>query len=165
MSRTLVAIFSARQTLMDALDHLAEADLVKVGRTAVVAKNSEGETVLIDNTLSPHNAGKAGGAWGAAVGALSISQLVPGLGTAVAIGAGVVVGAVVGRQTGRFVTNLFGKSLHENAVQRLGETLHDGQVALVVEVDNEQAFGRLSEELSKLKVETVERMDDLAPVS
>lgn len=164
--RILVAIFPSREAVIDAVDHLVEAALFHVGRSAVIAKAADGETVVIENRVTPDEAGIAGGTLGALMGgALGMTQLgaiiLPGVGPILAVGAGVLAGGLLGRQTGRFAAHLISLGFTEEQIESLSKRLKEGQAALVVEVETEQDLGRIRQSLSKLDVELIERLDDI----
>ena len=163
--RTLVAIFENRQTLLEALDHLVDIDLIKIGRTAVIAKAKDGETVVVDNQMTTNEAGLAGGTFGAALGALGITQfgalVLSGVGPIFALGAGALLGGLIGRQTGRLAAHFLNLGFTEEQVDGLAQSLELGQAALVVEVDTEQAFSKLKQELFQLNAQTIERVEDI----
>ena len=169
--RTIVAVFESRKSLIEAVDKLAENELLNIERTAVVAKAKDGETVVVDNHVSPDEAGIAGGTLGAAMAVLGMTQLgalvIPGVGPFVSIGAGVLLGGMIGRQTGRIAANMLNQSFDEEQLQMLSDTLHRGQAALIVEADTEQALAKVRQALSKLntEIDIFDRMADLSKTS
>lgn len=166
--RTMIAVFESRKALIAAVDELAEADLLNIERTAVVAKAKDGETVVVDNHISPNEAGIAGGTLGAAMTVLGMTQLgalvIPGVGPLVSIGAGVLLGGMIGRQTGRIAANMLNQSFDEQQLQMLSDSLNKGQAALIVEADTEQALAKVRQALTKLEtqISVIERMADLS---
>lgn len=167
--RILVAIFESRKSLIEAVDHLMEAELIKVGRTAVIAKAHDGETVVVDNQITANEAGLAGGTFGAALGALGMTQIgalvLPGVGPIIALSAGALFGAMLGRQTGRVAAQRLNIGFTEEQVADLASNLDDGQAALLVEVDTEQAFGKLKQFLSKFEARTIDRVEHFVDTS
>lgn len=169
--RTIVAVFESRKALIEVVDKLAEAELLNIERTAVVAKAKDGETVVVDNHLSPNEAGIAGGTLGAATAVLGMTQfgalVIPGVGPIVSIGAGVLLASMIGRQTGRFAANMLNHGFDEEQIERLAHSLHIGQAALIVEADTEQALAKIRHALDKLDMEIniIERTMDLSETS
>ncbi len=166
--RTMIAVFESRKALIAAVDELAEADLLNIERTAVVAKAKDGETVVVDNHISPNEAGIAGGTLGAAMTVLGMTQLgaliIPGVGHIVSIGAGVLLGSVIGRQTGRLAANMLNQSFDEDQLQTLSDSLNKGQAALIVEADTEQSLAKVRQALGKLdtQINLIDRVADLS---
>lgn len=162
--RTLIAIFDSRQKLVEAVDKLVELDLINIGRTAVIAKAADGETIVVNRAITQDEAGFAGGTFGAALTALGLT-IVGGAGLVVAIGAGLLVGGLIGRQTGRFAANLMHFGFHEEQLKQFEYYLKEGQAALVIEVDTEQAVGHINDALTKLDAISVERVDNVQDVA
>lgn len=157
----VVAVFPTRRTLIRALDHLNETQVVDIKRAAVVAKASSGETVVVDDDLSPDEGGIAGGTLGAAMGALKLVSLgalaLPGVGPIIAIGAGALVGGLLGRVTGRFAANLLDFGFKHEQIDTLADQLQEGHPALVLEfVDAESALAILREELTPYRASVIE---------
>ncbi len=109
-NRIIVMVFPSRNILSRALDHLLELDKLNIERAAIVARARSGEIIILDDDVSPDEGGIAGGTLGAAMTALGLVQLgalaLPGVGPIIALGAGALVGGLVGRITGRFAANL-----------------------------------------------------------
>lgn len=164
--RTLVAIFQSRQDLIEAVDQLVELELINVGRTAVIARAADGETVIVNNTISPNEAGVAGGTLGVLMGVLGVTQLglaiLPGVGPILSIGAGALVGGLLGRQTGRFAAHLLNLGFSEEQVEGLANRLQQGQAALVIEVSTEQDYGKIETTLRNLQADFIARVEDLS---
>jgi uncharacterized membrane protein len=167
--RTLVAVFPSRQVLISAVDHLANADSLSIERTAVVAKAIDGETVVVDNHINPNEAGIAGGTLGAAVGVLGMTQLgallIPGVGPIVSIGAGVLFGGFLGRKTGRLAVHMMNPGFNQDQIEGLAKHLKDGEAALLVAVETEQALSKVQHELSTFTEVRLERLDNLIEAS
>jgi uncharacterized membrane protein len=160
-SEIIVAIFPSRSILVRALAHITEMEDFNIRRAAIVARATSGETVHIDDDLSPDEGGVAGGTLGAAMTALGLVQLgalaLPGVGPIIALGAGALVGGLVGRATGRFAANLVEIGFKDEQIQGLAEELEAGHPALVLELaDAEQALPRLRQEMVAYKAELVE---------
>lgn len=135
----VVVVFPSRANLLRALAALQEQNSVPLHRAAIVAKATSGEIVILDDDLSPDEGGIAGGALGAAMTAFGIAQLgalaLPGVGPIIAIGAGVLVGGLIGKVTGRFAANLMDHGYDNAQVEQLALRLEAGHPALVIEVD------------------------------
>lgn len=157
----IVAIFPSRRVLTKALDHLMQMDNLELQRAAIVAKANSGEIVILDDDISADEAGVTGGTLGAAMAALGLAQLgalaLPGVGPIIALGAGALVGGLVGRVTGRFAANLLDFGFKNDQIEGLAEQLQAGHPALVLELENARAaLPRLREELTRFKAELVE---------
>lgn len=161
----VVAVFPSRSLLTKAVDHLMSLKDVKIERAAIIAKAATGETLILDDDISPDEGGIAGGTLGAAMTALGLVQLgalaLPGVGAIIAVGAGVLVGGLVGGAAGRFAANLIDSGFKSSQIEALGEQLEAGHPALIMEVDNDPAIlPHLRQELKAYKAELVERLRD-----
>ena len=156
----IVVVFPSRKVLTQALDRIMELDYVGVRRAAIVAKAANGETVILDDDITPDQGGIAGGTLGAAMGLLGLVQLgalaLPGVGPIIALGAGVLVGAVVGRATGRFAANLVDFGFRMEQIQGLSERLQAGQPALILEFSRSDVLPRLRDDLRSYRAEWIE---------
>jgi uncharacterized membrane protein len=134
----IVMIFPSRNALTRALDHIATLDYIDPKRLTVIAKATSGETVILNDDITPDQGSIAGGTLGAAMGLLGLAQLgalaLPGVGAVVALGAGVLVGALVGRATGRFAAHLMEFGIHQEQIDVLAARLQQGHPALVIQV-------------------------------
>ena len=146
----LVAIFPSRKILVRALEHLHTIDNIQLNRVAIVAKAADGETIILDDDLSADEGGIAGGTLGAAMTALGLVQLgaltLPGIGPIIAVGAGVLVGGLLGQVTGRFAANLLDFGFRNEQIENLSDGLTAGHPALVMEVNNLKNMQPLIEE-------------------
>lgn len=133
----LVVIFPSRKILVRALEHLNTVEEIEINRVAIVAKASDGETIVLDDDLSADEGGIAGGTLGAAMAALGMVQLgalaLPGIGPVIAVGAGVLVGGILGQVTGRFAANLLDFGFRNEQIENLAEELTAGHPALIIE--------------------------------
>ena len=157
----VVVVFPTRRSLTRALDHLQETELVDIKRAAVVAKASTGETVVLDDDLSPDEGGIAGGTLGAAMAALGMVQLgalaLPGIGTVIALGASAIVGGLLGNFTGRFAANLLDFGYKNEQIESLSERLQEGHPALLLELEEpDKAIQTLRDELKAFRAELIE---------
>jgi uncharacterized membrane protein len=157
----IVAIFPSRKILTRALDHLMQLENFDIQRAAIVAKAASGETVILDDDISADEGGIAGGTLGAAMTALGLVQLgalaLPGVGPIIALGAGALVGGLLGRATGRFAANMMDFGFRNDQVEELAQQLQAGHPALVVELaDPTTMLPRLREELAPFRAELVE---------
>lgn len=163
-SEIIVAIFPSRSVLTKALDYLMTLDDIKIQRAAIVAKAASGEAIVIGDDISADEGGIAGGTLGAAMTALGLVQLgalaIPGIGAIIALGAGALVGGLVGGATGRFAANLLESGFKSGQVEMLASNLEAGHPALVLEFDTERTMlARLRAELKSYRAEVVERMN------
>jgi uncharacterized membrane protein len=160
----IVAVFPSRKTLVRALDHLHERSIVKIKRAAVVARAKNGETLVLDDDISPDEGGIAGGALGALMTALGMVQMgalaLPGIGTVIAIGAGALVGGLLGNVTGRFAANLLDFGFKNEQIESLAAQLEAGHPALVLEIgDANSGLRVLQRELTAFNAELIEPLD------
>jgi uncharacterized membrane protein len=169
-SELVVAIFPSRALLTKAVDHLTQHPEAKIQKAAIISKAASGETIILGDDISPDEGGIAGGTLGAAMTTLGLVQLgalaLPGVGAIIAIGAGVLVGGLVGGATGRFAANLMDSGFKGTQVESLGKQLRSGQPALILEVaaDNPEMLKQLKQELKPFRAEFVERPLDTAPL-
>ena len=159
----IVAVFPSRKMLTRALDHLMEIKDLGIQHAAIVAKARNGEVVVLNDELGPDEGGITGGTLGAAIAALGMVQFgalaLPGIGAIIAVGAGALVGGMLGRFTGRFAANLLESGYRTEEVEKLSSRLQTGHPALVLEVvDSVYALPRIREELTSYRAELVEQM-------
>lgn len=157
----LMVIFPSRGVLTRALNRIAKLDYVDIKRAAVVAKAASGETVILDDDLSPSQGGIAGGTLGAAMSIFGVAQLgalaLPGVGAIIALGAAALVGALVGRMTGRFAAGFVDFGFRSEQIESLSTQLQAGHPALLLELNNiDDALPLLRDELKAFKCEVVE---------
>lgn len=140
----LVVIFPSRKTLVRALEHLNTIDEIDIRRAAIVAKATDGETIILDDDLSADEGGIAGGTLGAAMAAFGMVQFgalaLPGIGAVIAIGGGALVGGLLGQITGRFAATLLDFGFRNEQVENLSKELTEGHPALVIQVDDLEAM-------------------------
>lgn len=161
----IVAVFPSRRVLVKALDHVMQLQDIDFIHAAIVARARDGEIVILGDELTPDEGGIAGGTLGAAISALGMVQLgalaLPGVGPIIAVGAGALVGGLVGRMTGRFAANLLESGFRLEQVEGLTRRLQSGHPALVLEVPDAHAvLDRLREEMKAFQVELVERLPE-----
>lgn len=159
----IVAFFPSRLTLGKALDHLMTLKELHIQHALALTRATTGELVMVDDELGPEEGGVAGGTFGAALAALGVVQLgalaLPGVGPIVAIGAGALLGGLIGRVTGRFATNLIDSSLDADELALLTERLQTGHAALVLELRNPDGkIDLLRKELLPYRAELIERV-------
>jgi len=157
----IVLVFPSRTALVRALEYLMERDNFDIKRAALVAKAADGEIIILDDDISPDEGGIAGGTLGAAMAMLGIVQLgalaLPGAGAIIALGAGVLVGGLLGNVTGRFAAILLDFGFKINQVDVLADQLQIGHPALVLELDNaQQILALLRRELKAYRAELIE---------
>lgn len=160
----LVIIFPSRNILVRALQHLNTHDDIDIQRAAIVAKATDGETIILDDDLSADEGGIAGGTLGAAMAAFGMLQLgalaLPGIGAIIAIGGGALVGGLLGQVTGRFAANLLDFGFRNEQIENLSQELTAGHPALVLELDNPKRLQPLIEkELRDYKAELIAPMN------
>lgn len=158
----VVAIFPSRTLLTRAIDHLTQHPETKIQRAAIISKAASGETIILGDDISPDEGGVAGGTLGAAMATLGLVQLgalaLPGVGAIIAIGAGVLVGGLVGGATGRFAANLIDSGFGAMQVESLSRQLRAGQPALILEIINSpESLKQLKNELKPFRAEFVEK--------
>lgn len=164
----VVVVFPSRTNLLRALAALQEQNAVLLHRAAIIAKAASGEIIILDDDLSPDEGGIAGGALGAAMTALGIVQLgalaLPSVGPIIAIGAGVLVGGLVGNVTGRFAANLMDQGYANAQIEQLALKLEAGHPALVIEVDEPPAtLKQLQQAFAPFQAELIEPLSHFVP--
>lgn len=166
----LVAVFPSRKLLLRALDHLRTVKDLDVERAAIIAKAGDGEVTVVDDSLGPDEAGITGGTLGAAITLLGLVQFgalaLPGIGAVIALGAGAIVGGLVGSATGRFAANLVESGYHGDQIKGLTVDLEADRPALVLQVKHhEQAMPRVHELLTQYRAKIVEQPKPVQGVS
>lgn len=142
--KIVIAVFPSRDTLIHAIDDLIQRRNVDVSQAAIVAKASNGETVVVGDKIRPDEGGFAGGTFGATLGILGLVNLgvlsLPGIGLVlVAISLGAAAGGLVGMATGRFAASkLNDPGIPEPVMSILAELLSQGEAALLLSVDSEE---------------------------
>lgn len=159
-SEVVLLVFPSRTVLTKALDRMAKFDYIDIRRGAIVAKAKTGETILLDDDISPDQGGIAGGTLGAAMSAFGVAQLgalaLPGVGAIIALGAAALVGAMVGRATGRFAANHVDFGFRVEQIEHLVAQLQADRPALVLDMKNvDQIVERLKEDLRPYKFEVI----------
>lgn len=158
----VVAVFPSRKLLIRALDQLRTDKSLIVERAAIIAKASDGEVTVVDDSLGPDEAGITGGTLGAAITLLGLVQFgalaLPGIGVIIALGAGALVGGLVGTATGRFAANLIESGFHSDQIEGLRVDLEAERPALVLQIRNsEDALPRVRETLARYRAKLVEQ--------
>jgi len=159
----IVAVFPSRTVLTRALDRIVKLDYIDIQRAAIVAKAASGETIILNDDIGPDQGGIAGGTLGAAMTVLGLAQLgalaLPGVGPIIALGAGALVGGLVGRAAGRFAANFMDFGFHSDQIEALADRLQEGHPALLLEVKNSaDVLPRLRQDLAPFKAELIEPM-------
>jgi uncharacterized membrane protein len=157
----IVAIFPSRRVLTKALDHLVSLKDFQIQRAAIIATAASGETIILDDDISPDEGGIAGGTLGAAMTALGLVQLgalaLPGVGPIIALGTGALVGGLIGRATGRFAANMLDFGFKNEQIEQLSDRLQAGHPALILQIANSNVMlPRLRDELKHFRAELVE---------
>lgn len=156
----VLLVFPSRTVITKALDRMATLDYIDIRRGAIVAKAQSGETILLDDDVSPDQGGIAGGTLGAAMGALGVAQLgalaLPGVGPIIALGTAALVGGLVGRVTGRFAANRVDFGFRIEQIEHLLAQLQADHPALVLDMKNpELILEQLKEDLRPYKFEVI----------
>jgi uncharacterized membrane protein len=151
MSSELVMIaFPSRAALTRGLDRIMKLEYVEVRRAAIVARATSGETVVLEDHVSPHQGKIMGGTLGAAIGILGIAQLgalaLPGVGPILALGAGALMGGLVGRVTGQVAASYAEFGFKREHIEELAARLKLDQPALILEVEG---AGEIAERLQQ----------------
>ncbi|MCA0457015.1 MAG: hypothetical protein LCI00_23790 [Chloroflexi bacterium] len=156
----VLLVFSSRKVLTKALDRMATLDYIDIRRGAIVAKAANGETIVLDDDVSPNQGGIAGGTLGAAMGALGVAQLgalaLPGVGPIIALGTAALVGGLVGRATGRFAALRVDFGFRVEQIEPLASQLQADHPALVLDLKNaDHILPRLHDDLRPYKFEVI----------
>jgi uncharacterized membrane protein len=168
-SEIIVAVFPSRAVLTRALDRVIKLGYIDIQRAAIVAKAASGETLVLDDDVSPDQGGRAGGTLGAAMTLLGLAQLgalaLPGVGPIVALGAGALIGGLVGRAAGRFAAHFVDFGFEPEQIEVLADHLQEGHPALILDVkDSAVVLPRLRQDLAPYSAELVEPLVSLAGV-
>jgi uncharacterized membrane protein len=158
----VVAVFPSRKLLLRALDHLREDKSLHVERAAIIAKAKDGEVTIVDDSLGPDEAGITGGTLGAAITLLGLVQFgalaLPGIGVIIALGAGALVGGLVGSATGRFAANLLESGYHSDQIEGLRVDLEEERPALVLQLSTErETLASVHEVLARYRAKLVDQ--------
>lgn len=156
----VLLVFPSRTVITKALDRMATLDYIDIRRGAIVAKAQSGETILLDDDVSPDQGGIAGGTLGAAMGALGVAQLgalaLPGVGPIIALGAAALVGGFIGRVTGRFAANHVDFGFRIEQIEHLVAQLQAEHPALVLDMKNaDEILEQLKEDLRPYKFDVI----------
>lgn len=156
----VLLVFSSRKVLTKALDRMSTLDYIDIRRGAIVAKAASGETIVLDDDVTPNQGGIAGGTLGAAMGALGVAQLgalaLPGVGPIIALGTAALVGGLVGRVTGRFAAIRVDFGFRLEQIEPLASKLQADHPALVLDMKNaDQILARLHDDLRPYKFEVI----------
>lgn len=157
----VVAVFPSSNTLTRALDYLIEQDVVTIKRAAVVAKATDGETIIVDDDLSPNEGAMAGGTMGAvmaAVGAVQFGALaLSGVDPLIAVVSGIVVGGLAGGVIGHLVAHRLGLGFNSDQLEAISAQLAQGHSALMLELDDvHKVLEQLQRELRAFNAEWIE---------
>ncbi|MBI5931473.1 MAG: hypothetical protein HY862_19345 [Chloroflexi bacterium] len=157
---SLIAIFKSRQEVMHAVDQLTEVDLMEISRTAVVARDKNGSTVVVGSHLTPEEAGFIGGLAGALILAFWTNQIgffdSAHLFTFVILLLAALLGALMGYLIGRSIASAVSFGSRHPQVEAAAEHLKFGEAALIVEVETPEALNQLRRELEHFDAEVLE---------
>lgn len=161
----IVAVFPSRRILVKALDHIMQLKDLDFIHAAIVTRARDGEIVIIGDEISADEGGVAGGTLGAGISLLGMVQLgalaLPGVGPIIALGAGALVGSLIGGVTGRIASQWIESGLHVEQVEALSPHLRGRNSALVLEVRNaREMLEQLRNEFAAFQVEFVERLPE-----
>src|SRR5260221_7306861 len=140
----VIAVFPSRKTIIHAIDDLIQRQNVDISQAAIVAKATNGDTVVVGDNLRPEEGGLAGGTFGATLGILGLVNLgvltLPGIGLVlVAISLGAAAGGLIGMATGRLAVSRFThSSIPEPVMSILSDMLSQGEAALILSVDSDE---------------------------
>jgi hypothetical protein len=162
MSNIVVAIFPSRSILASALDHIMSLrDLeMTVERAAIVGKDAQGETIILNDQITANEGGIAGGILGFALAALAVLHFellsLPLLAAVGAILMALTASTIFGAMVGGGAANLVNRNRHHLNLpfEALSRQLHAGRLALVLVVnDNRELLARISQELKLFEAE------------
>ncbi len=157
---SLIAIFKSRQAVMHAVDQLTETDLVEISRTAVVARDKNGSTIVVGSHLTPEEAGLIGGIAGALILAFWTNQVgffdSAQLFTFVILLVTMILGALMGRLIARSIASAMTFGSRHPEVETAAGHLKQGQAALIVEVESPEDLTQLRRELEHFDAEVLE---------
>ena len=157
----VVLVFESRALLTKALDKMSLLDYVDARRAAIVARAANGETIVLDDTITPDQGAIAGGTLGAALSLLGVAQLgalaLPGVGAIIALGAAAIVGGLLGRLTGRWAANFMEFGFRPEQIESLAAQIQEGYAALVIELwDADAVLPRLRDDLRPYRYEVIQ---------
>ncbi len=157
----VVLVFASRALLTKALDKMSLLDYVDARRAAIVARAANGETIILDDTITPDQGAIAGGTLGAALSLLGVAQLgalaLPGVGAIIALGAAAIVGGTLGRLTGRWAANFMEFGFRPEQIENLAAQIQEGYAALVIELwDADAVLPRLRDDLRPYRYEVIQ---------
>lgn len=160
MSDVIMLIFPSRGHLVDAMEKLQSLDHIKLKNTAMIVKAADGETLVMEDDITPVEGSITGGTLGGLISALGVAQLgaflLPGVGPIIAIGAGALIGALVGGTTGGVTAGLLDFGFRNSQLEALGQQLEAGRTALVVEVEGgADVAQQLKDEVAPYQAEVV----------
>ncbi len=156
-----VLAFPSQTVLTKALDRMAGLDYVHIRRGAIVAKTEQGESIVLEENITPDEGGLAGGTVGAAVSALGIipfgALALPALGSLIALGTAAVVGGFIGRLAGRFAAQRVKFGFKNEQLHQLIDQLQAGTLALVLDLRHgDTILSRLHDDLRPYHFEVIQ---------
>lgn len=171
MGKVVMLVFPSRGVMLDAVEKLNSLDYLNIKHSTIIVRAEDGETMILEDDISPHEGRVAGGTLGAMMGGLGIAGLgallLPGVGPILAIGAGALLGGVVGGATGGITAKLVDLGINDEKLDELAEHLKVGHVALAVELEgrtpegaaatDDSLIARVSEDLKPFQVEIVQQ--------
>jgi len=163
MKDTIVCVFPSRKILMRALDYLSEQQLVSIEQMAIVARNPQGETIILDDDLGRHEGGWVGTIMGAGLAFVGVVALgvftLSFFQSLIVIATSILIGGVIGTIIGQTVSTMIQNRFPKEQVQALAEHLTSGHPALVLRINNaEESLNVLRDELKAFRAERIEPM-------
>jgi len=171
MGKVVMLVFPSRDVMLNAVEKLNSLDYLNIKNSTIIVRAEDGETLVLEDDVSPHEGRVAGGTLGALMGGLGIAGLgallLPGVGPILAVGAGALLGGVVGGATGGITARLLDLGIHNDQIDALAAHLTAGHIALAVELEGKTPEGaaatddslitRISEDLKPFQVEVVQQ--------
>lgn len=161
----LIAVFPTRKLLVRALDELRAQPNIAIEKAAILARADDGEVRIVHDSLGPDEAGITGGTLGAAIALLGLVQFgalaLPGIGIVIALGAGALVGGLVGNATGRFAANLIGDGYGSDQIEALQAEMEADRPALLLTVADDEgtAADQVTATLKRNRGRLIEQAD------
>lgn len=159
----VVAVFPSNNTLTRALDYLVENNIVDIKRAAVVSRAKDGETIILDDDLSPNEGALAGGAMGALMATVGVIQLgafaLAGVEPFIVLATGGIAGVLFGGVVGHYLANLIDVGFKNDEIEALSAQLKKGHSALMLELDDaSKVLEKLQQELRAFNAEWIETL-------
>jgi len=162
----VIATFPTRDHLTRALDHIKDLTDLDVKRAAIVAKATDGETLVLRDDISAAEAGVAGGLLGMLITLLGLARMgmlasgpLPEMALMLLLGA--MIGGLLGALTARIVARLLEMSIRHPEIEALAARLERGSLALVLQITDDLATtSRLRQALTPFQADLTMRAAD-----